>query len=483
LLAAVCFALLAASASAAPGGEEALLRHIRILADDAMEGRKPGTAGGERAVAYIVEQMRQIGLTPGAGDEGWLQPVKLVERIPLSTAMSWRIGNTTAEIDSRNIILLGSERETRIARAPLLFGGYGVGGALDGVDVAGAVVIVLAGNSPGARNAPDLESRRADLARRGAVGMIVPMAASLPWSEVVKQYGAGRTSWADQPTTPLFGALSHAGWTGLAAAAGSDPAGMTGEAAKQGFRAGRLGEVALRVATEVRAFETPNVIGQINGTVAPGEAIAYLSHWDHLGYCRPPGAKDRICNGAVDNASGVASLLETARALADAKPKRTILFVATTAEESGLYGARNFAAHPPRAIRSIKAAINIDMVALAPRGAAVGIIGRGMTPLDPFVDEAARTLGRKIDRGTAQNILVNRQDGWALMQAGIPAIMTGGGYTDMARLNRFLGGDYHGPDDEVSARLDVGGAAEDVALLAAIGRTLADPARFPGSSR
>jgi Zn-dependent M28 family amino/carboxypeptidase len=225
-----------------------------------------------------------------------------------------------------------------------------------------------------------------------------------------------------------------------------------------------------------------NVIGRIDGSDGAGEAIVLLAHADHIGLCRPAGARDRICNGAVDNASGVASLIEIARALARGpRPRRDILFVATTAEELGLIGAKAFAADPPLRLDHIVAAINLDTVAVAPRGAPVVIVGRGRTGLDGLVDATARSLGRRIDPGLEADRLVNRQDGWALLQQGVPAIMVGGAYGPA--LERFFASRYHQPSDSADAGLELGGAAEDVLLHIALVTALADPSRYPTAAR
>ena len=222
-----------------------------------------------------------------------------------------------------------------------------------------------------------------------------------------------------------------------------------------------------------------NIVGKLAGTDRAGEAVVITAHWDHLGLCRGPAAADRICNGAVDNASGVALMIEVARRLA-AGPRRarTIYFVATTGEEEGLIGARAFVAAPPVRLAKIVAAINLDTVAVAPAGAPVGIIGRGMTRLDPIVDAEARRLGRSIDPSNWPNRFVNRQDGEAFLDAGVPAIMVGGAFGDHAALEAFLNGRYHHPDDDLAHLPSLAGAAEDGVLLAAIVRAFADPARL-----
>ena len=215
-----------------------------------------------------------------------------------------------------------------------------------------------------------------------------------------------------------------------------------------------------------------NVIGRLAGTDPKAGVIVVMAHWDHLGLCAPAGAPDRICNGAVDNASGVAVLIEIARAMAHGtRPKRSLIFVATTGEEMGLLGAKAFVADPPVPLETIAAGLNLDTSAVAPRGSPVTTIPRG-TILDPQIESVAAALGRTVDRSDAANALLTRQDGWALMQAGVPAVLMGGAYR--GGLQHFLSTRYHHPDDDLHG-IELGGAAEDADLHVALLRRLANP--------
>ena len=463
--------------------EGALMRHIAALSDDAMAGRKPGTPGGDKAVHYIVSQMQAAGLVPGA--DGWYQPVDLVERKPVSTRAVWRIDRNRIAFPKRDLILLGAQRNLRIEHAPLIFAGYGLRANLDGVDMSGAIVLLLPGTLADAPNFPTLDARRAMIASKGAAAIAIITASDAGWGRIRDQYRGGRTSLAADAGPAAIGAMSYPLWQRLAAGPGRDARKLEVEATETGFRALALGgSVDLRVKTTLRRYRSVNVVGRIQGTERPDEAVLYTAHWDHLGICRRSGVRDRICNGAVDNASGIAVMLETARALAQGpKPGRSILFVATTAEEMGLLGARAFARNPHIPAKAIVAALNLDTVALAARGAPVAIIGRGMTALDPLIDATARALGRKVDSDTEANAFIARQDGWELTNAGIPAVMVGGAFSDIAPLESFFASRYHGPSDDIYHGIELGGAAEDTALHIALGRILADPARFPAPAR
>ena len=207
-----------------------------------------------------------------------------------------------------------------------------------------------------------------------------------------------------------------------------------------------------------------------------------LSHWDHTGICRPEGAPDRICNGAIDNGSGIAMQIEIARVLAAGpKPERDIYFVATALEErGGFYGAQAFADHGLPEGERFVAVLNVDTAALHPEGLPVAIIGRGrFPPLDKVIDDTAASLGRKIDRDLEGNIMIERQDGWAFTKLGIPSVMASGSFSDMNVLKGYLSGRYHQPNDDLSQKFEFGGAAQDADLHVALLRALADPKIYP----
>jgi hypothetical protein len=476
----------AAPAGAAPEpplDQDALRKHIAYLADDALEGRKPGTQGGDKAAFYIAQQMQAAGLSPGAQGGGWYQPVSLVERIPQSVTQDWRAKGGTVNLASGSFQFTARDTELRVDKAGVIFGGFGLDlpdqgfADLKGVDVSGKIVLLLSGRPQGATNAPGLEVRRRALAQAGALAVIALTGPSDPWDLIREQLDRGRTTLANEPHAPLEGALAFEAWTRLIKEGGRDPEALAAAAGQPGFVAVPLDlSVTMTVRSRLRPFESVNVIGKLEGKSRPDEAVLYLAHWDHLGLCRPPGAEDRICNGAVDNASGIAVMVEIARRLAEGpRPQRSLYFVATTAEEMGLYGARVLAAHPPVQRDHIAAALNLDTVAIAPAGEPVAIIGRGRTHLDPLIEKVARSQGRKIDDSEAANAFITRQDGWELLKVGIPAVMVGGGFSDAARLANFLAGDYHKPSDDLSKPIPLDGAAEDGALQVVLGRVMGDP--------
>jgi hypothetical protein len=479
----------ASAVLAAPVAEEALRRHVEILASDEFEGRAPGTAGEEKTVAYISRELAALGLAPAGESGSWYQPVAFVTRRSTDQAAEFR-GRGRIRLGPRELFLVGRGAAERVARAPVVFAGHGAvmpGHGIDqlaGADLRGAIVLILF-QGPDLPGFPSYGERARAAAERGAAAVLGIFSEHLPWPMVEEFHADGPPRLEPAAMAPIEGAISQAAAGRLARAAGTSLAALLNAESGPAFRARRLALAAtMEVKTEVRRIVSRNVVGRLAGTGATGEAVLFLGHWDHLGLCRAEGAADRICNGAVDNASGIAVLLEIARALAAGPPpKRDILFLATTAEELGLFGAERFAAAPPVPLDRIVAAINLDTVAIAPRGRPVAVIGRGLAPLDRLIAETAAGQGRALDGDGEADSFIDRQDGWALTRAGVPAAMVGGSFSDMADLNAFLGGRYHGPDDEAGPGLELGGAAEDADLLIALARKLADPALYQRPAR
>jgi len=453
----------------------ALQRHVDILASDAFEGRAPGTAGERKTTDYIVAQWQAIGLKPAGEDGRWFHEVRLVNRTPLTQRVVWRRNLRTLEQDQAAILLLGNSAQERLSAAPLWFAGYGTGAGQ--ADLAGAVVLIL---KDGPAGLPDLDARIAALVRRGAAAVIAITPEQQPWRSVQMEWERARDVLDIGEVPAIRGAMSHEGAAELIRFAGGDPNLLERAEGRPDFRPRRLGGKAdLEVSTQVRRTTSNNVVGRLPGTGSSGEAVMFLGHWDHLGICRDESAADRICNGAVDNASGIAALIEIARGLAAApRRSRDILFLATTAEEKGLLGAEAFAARPTVKLPAIVAAINLDTIAIAPKGAPVAVMGRGVPALDRLIDETVGEFGRTLDPDRDADALVKRQDGWALARSGVPTLMVGGSFSDMALLGAFLQGNYHEPGDNPGPGLVLDGAAEDSDLLVALGLKLADPERY-----
>jgi hypothetical protein len=378
----------------------------------------------------------------------------------------------------------------RTANAPVVFAGHGARLAarnidqLAGVDLNGAVVFILF-DAPQIPDFPTFAERVRTVTEAGAAAVIAITGADLEWRFVTENYRRPSTKLASQRVAPIVGAMPLAAAQSLFAAAGADLGHLLNDRPGSAFHAVALPVRAnLHVVTDIRSYTTNNVIGRVRGSRSAGESVMFLAHWDHLGICRPEGVADRICNGAVDNASGVAMMIEVAGRLALApRPARDILVMATTAEEEGLLGAEYFATHPTVPLGSIVAAINLDTVAVAPAGEPVAMLNRGNPGLDALVESTATAMGRRIDSAHEADMMVERQDGWALARHGVPAIMVGGSFASMARLNAFLQGRYHQPGDQADAGIEMGGATEDANLLVALGRRLADPAIYARPQR
>jgi hypothetical protein len=491
ILATLALFLLAPTAAAEPVSPEALRRHVDVLASDSFAGREPGTHGEQKSIAYIAGQMRSFGLEPGGPRNSWYQPLEVTVRRPGDQSSLWRVRGKKGErieLGRDELILFGRSARETLESAPVIFAGHGAVvpargmNQLAGADLKGAVVLILY-DTPEGTDFPGYSERVGAVAAAGAAAVIGIIGQELPWPVVQRVYDSGQRRLSINAPAPLAGAMSKAAAESLVRAAGGDFATLLATPGPEVRPVPLRLRASFDVATEIETIRSNNVIGRIRGSGDGGEALLYLSHWDHLGLCEKEGP-DRICNGAVDNASGIAALLETARALGRGKrPRRDILFLATTAEEMGLLGAEYFASRPVVPLGSIVAAINMDSLAISPKGEKVAVMGRGHPALDSLIDRTVAETGRSLDPDDEAAALVERQDGWALARAGVPAIMVGGSFADMKRLGAFLAGPYHSAADNPGPGLMLDGAAEDTDLMIALGRKLADPEVYPWPSR
>jgi hypothetical protein len=462
-----------------------LLRHIRVLASDEFQGRAPGTEGERRTTAYIVQQFQARGLQPAGENGSWFQTLHLASRQPQTATLGWT-GPQPGQLGADDLVVTGREARETLTAAPVIFAAHGARlpergiDQLAGANVQGAVVLILY-EGPRVEGFPPIAERVRTVAAAGAAAVVVIVGDDLPWDQVrnVIRRGALRP---DDPSVPRFSVvMPMASAQRLIAGAGGNMERLLNEQPGSSFRAVTLpGRVSIEATTAVTRTETSNVIGRLRGTGTTGETVMLLAHWDHLGLCRPEGAPDRICNGAVDNASGIAALIETAGQLSRGdRPVRDVLFLATTAEEVGLVGAGYFADHPTVPLTSILAAINMDTIAIAPAGTPVAIMRSGVPGLDAIVSSTVTAAGRTLDPDDEAASLVQRQDGWALARRGVPALMVGGSFSNMQLLGQFLEqGRYHAPEDQADGQLVLDGAAEDTNLTVAVVRRLADPAQY-----
>tara|TARA_R110001599_G_scaffold1732_3_gene8658 strand:- start:16048 stop:17550 length:1503 start_codon:yes stop_codon:yes gene_type:complete len=476
-----------ASLHAEPIGEADLLRHIEILAGDAFEGRKPGTTGENKAVHYIASQWLAAGLKP-AGDQGsWYAPVSLVERIPESSQIYFSDSSRGRNIRLREdeIVLRSGDPSFRQSRLAVVFAGYAdYGQGQDALPIAGKLVLLPVEPPEGGDSGASYRDRKLELIRNGAVGVIGVVDDQKRWSRFRRSYQRGATALAGpQEHAALEGLISLDQFSRLARKSGLDAKNLLTDQAAISYV--DLGLNADAVAeTQVRTYTSHNVIGKIAGTNPKRGAVLFMGHWDHFGECRiedplTPEA-DRICNGAIDNASGISLLIETAKRLSPDDHDRDVYFLATTAEEKGLLGARAFVRNPAVALENLVAVFNADTVALSDDRKMIAVIGLGQSGLDEDIEIVAAQEGREIDRSGKPDVYLRRQDGYVFLERDIPAFMITSAFADEVRLQAYINGPYHDVSDEVNDDLLLGGAAADANFHVALGRYFASTTTYPG---
>jgi hypothetical protein len=486
VLCALVAAMLPGIATASAIREQDLRPHIEILASDAYEGREPGTEGERKTLAYLKKTWIKAGLKPGGRNGEWLEPVYLVRRGPIELKAAFFAKGERLRVSSEGLVLIGREASYQSRQLPLQFAGYGVD--KDGkapADVAGKAVFILADQAdflPAALRS--LRSRREILINAGAESVIAVAGEQVDF-QVFRRALLARpiALQSADPRAQLEGIASPQFMVALVTAAGGDWDKLRTAARDPGFGSKSLGVTAdLDVASDVYKFASYNIVGKIPGKASDGGAVLFMGHWDHLGICRPEGEPDRICNGAIDNASGLAVLSEIGRQLARKKHDRDIYFMATTAEESGLLGAQAFANDPFIPLDKIIIALNIDTIAVGPPGAKLAVIGRGTPTVEGEIDKLAVKAKRQIDASSDADAFLQRQDGWVLTQKGVPALMLGGAFANLALIEQFLEGSYHGPGDELNDKTELRGAAQDASFHVLLGQHFASKKKYKSHS-
>lgn len=480
--------LLYAGAAAAQSISEAeLLRHIEILASDDFEGREPGTTGENKTVNYIASQWSAAGLE-AAGEKGsWYAPVPLVERTP----ETYRIYVTdssrgkTVRVAQDEIILRSRDPSFRQNNMSLVFAGYADSEQRQSRAPFAGKLVFLSRNPPeDGDELPDYRNRKLQLIEDGAVGVIAVIDDEDRRPRYFRAFQRRSTALADPENhAELEGVISLRQFKKLVRQSGLDAETLLTESG--GISDVDLGLNAdVLVETGVRNYLSHNVIGKIPGSNPASGALLFLGHWDHFGICRAEDplepAKDRICNGAVDNASGISLLIATAKRLSGERQDRDIYFLATTAEEKGLLGARAFVQSPPVALENFIAVFNADTVALSDERKKVAVVGLGETILDGDIEIVATQEGREIDRSGKADAYLKRQDGYVFLERDIPAYMITSAFADEERLTAFINGPYHDVSDEVNDGLLLAGAAADANFHVALGRYFASTATYPG---
>jgi Zn-dependent M28 family amino/carboxypeptidase len=526
-LAALPFTLLAGcvtNSAPAPAGPDislpTLQRVTQSLSSNEFQGRAPGTEGETRTVELLAEEFRRAGLQPG-NNGSWYQDVPLVE-ITLRGSPALRVtgpNNTNLNFAYRTDYIGASYRaqpNVAVSNSDIVFVGYGINAPelgwndYAGVDVRGKTVVILV-------NDPDWQSQglegpfngRAmtyygrwtykfeEAARQGAAAALIvhdTAPASYGWMTVENSwsgpqlYMQSANAGADQ--TAMNGWLQNAAARRLLAAAGYDLDALTRAAREQGFRAVPLTGLKASASLDntLRNAASRNVIGILPGRAHANEYVLYTAHWDHLGICAETG-EDRICNGAADNASGTAALVALAEAQARAgRTDRTLVFLAVTAEESGLLGSAYYAAHPVFPLAQTAGGFNMDSLNLTGAARDFISIGAGKSELDAWLARAAAQAGVRVaPEPTPEAGYYFRSDQFSLAKMGVPMLygrggedlVNGGPEAGRAAAQDYRANRYHGVEDEYNPNWDWAGALTDIGIYYNVGRALATSREWP----
>ena len=519
LIATVGLGLLAAGCGAgdgvAPGlaaiSESGIRAHVEVLASDAFEGRAPGTPGEARTVEYLVQQFQALGLEPGNPDGSYVQTVGMVG-LQAAPNASFRVGGRTIDLAFPADYVAMSRRtvpRVEVTNSELVFVGYGVVAPeyqwddYKDVDVTGKTIVMLV-NDPAVADANDSSKLDEGMfkgqamtyygrwtykyeiatAKGAAAAIIIHQTgpAGYPWEVVQGSWGLENVD--------IRAADGNAGRVGveswmtsekareLFAAAGQDFDQLLADARTPGFRPVSLGGTAtITIDNTIRDIESQNVVARLSGSdpALAGEYLVYSAHWDHLG--RDPNRDgDQIFNGALDNATGTAALLEIAKAFKalPTAPRRSVVFLAVTAEEQGLLGAKYYASNPLYPLEKTLANINIDGINQWGPTRDIVVIGYGNSTLDDVLAEVAgarqRVLAPDPEPGKGYFF---RSDHFEFAKMGVPALYTESGtefigkpdgYGQQKR-EEYVANDYHKPSDDMKTDWDLSGGVEDVKLL------------------
>ena len=532
----LCFALFTAACSTGspasmtlaelPGpSTDIMLVDIKKLSSDEFEGRMPGSKGEELTLEYITKQLKDSSLEPGAPNGEWLQKVSLVGLTPQAqTPFVVKKGATKKEFKPNDEVVAFSRHvadSAKIENSELVFVGYGVQAPeqqwddFRGIDVKGKTIVVLVNDPPVTKaGSSDLDDKvfggkamtyygrwtykYEKAAELGAAGVFIVHEtgpAGYPFTVV---QGMGRERFNLVTPDKNMGRASLEGWMSLEAAtelfkmAGQDYQKLKALAATRDFKAVPLGLTAsMAIGQQMRTVESANVVGKLTGSdsTLKNEYVIYTAHWDHLGVGEPVNG-DKINNGALDNASGTAMVLEIARRLKKMKvaPKRTTLFLFVTAEEQGLLGSQYYADFPLYPLEKTAAVINIDGMNQWGRTKDLTVIGLGASDLDDYASAAAAEQGRVLrPDAEPEKGFYYRSDHFNFAKKGVPAfdpdagidfIGKPEGYGKQKR-DEYTGRDYHAPSDEIKADWDLSGAAEDAKLFLAMGYRIANAEKMP----
>jgi Zn-dependent M28 family amino/carboxypeptidase len=498
--------------------EDGILRRIEVLSHDSMEGRAPGTPGEERTVRYLESEFRAMGLAPGNPDGSYVQNVPLVGVTPRITA-SLTIEGRTIPLEGRRDFIALSRRvapEVTVEQSDLVFVGYGVVAPeydwddYKDVDVTGKTIVMLV-NDPGYATQDDSLFRGRAMTYYGrwtykyeiaadkgaAAAIIIHETGPAGYPFEVLSAGFQREDFDIQAADNNMSRVAVQGWMPEPAARnfleqmGHDLDQLKQAAQQRDFRPVDLGaQIDFALQQEIRQIQSRNVIAKLEGARRPDEYIVYTAHWDHLGIGPPDATGDSIYNGALDNASGTAKLLAIAEAFTrlEDRPDRSILFLAVTAEERGLLGAKYYAENPLYPLPQTLANINIDGMNQWGRTEDIVVVGYGNSSLDDVLREAAATQQRRLEPDAEpEKGFYYRSDHFEFAKQGVPALYTGqgtnfigkpAGYGQQKR-DEFTTHDYHKPSDQIKPDWDLSGAVEDAQLMFQVGYRVSQRATFP----
>ncbi len=498
--------------------EATLVTATQILSSDEYEGRAPTTAGEDKAVAYIAERFREAGLEPG-NKGSWYQEVPLVETIAAPSALTVTGGAAPLAFQHRADMVANTyqvQPRVEVKDSEIVFVGYGINAPergwndYAGVDVKGKTVIILV-NDPDWQEA-DLEGtfngkamtyygrwtyKYEEAARQGAAAAFIvhdTEPASYGWN-VVQSSWTGPQYNMDDPGNHMdqsraIGWLTNDAARRLFANSGKDLAALTDAAKRPGFRPVPLGvRASIALTNEIKRQASRNVLGILRGARRPNEYVVYTAHWDHLGRCDADSSGDDICNGAVDNASGTAGLIALAEAHAKAgNPERSILFLAVTAEESGLLGSKYYAENPVYPLARTVGGINMDGLNVIGDTRDFVVIGKGKSELEDYMKRATDRFGLTVkNEPTPQAGYYYRSDHFSFARQGVPMLYAEGGEdlvdggvaAGHAAAEDYRAHRYHQPSDEFDTGWNWSGAVRDLQIYYLIGRELANGTAWP----
>jgi Zn-dependent M28 family amino/carboxypeptidase len=524
VLVACAAATAAGPATSAPDIQAArMLNHVKMLASDEFEGRQPGTPGEDKTVAYLEAAFKKMGLEPGNTDGTYIQKVPMVGITPKATSLVFDKGGQKLELRYRDDYVGWSKRVTEnvgLDATDVIFAGYGVQAPefkwddFKGIDIKGKTIVVLVNDppvtGPGGQLDPKVFGGRAMTyygrwtykfekgAELGAAGVLIVHEtgpAGYPFNVV--QGNVGEKLDLVTPDKNM-GRAAIEGWITTDKArelfklAGQDFDALKKAALSRDFKPVPLGLTAtVHVKNSFRTIDSRNVVAKREGSdpALRDEYVIYTAHWDHFGIGEPENG-DKIYNGAADNASGCAAVLEIADAFANAQPapKRSILFLMVTAEEQGLLGSEYYARTPVYPLNKTLAVINIDGVNTWGRTKDIVLIGKGASDLDDYTMAAAKEQGRVvIPDAEPEKGFYYRSDHFNFAKVGVPALDPSDGIDfvgkpagwGMKMRDKYTVEDYHQPSDEVKPDWDLSGAVEDAKLYYTVGLRVANATKWP----